>query len=65
VSDERIRASRKRFEKSLNELSEAVDSELGWAPRLSRWVVPLAACAVGLVLGAAFRRALPRLRERN
>lgn len=65
MSDERIERSRQRFEQSLEDLRSAVDRELGWAPRLSRWAVPLVAAAAGLALGLAVRRALPRLRPRR
>jgi len=53
--------SRKRLEKSLAELRGAVERELGWAPRASRWAFPIVAAAVGLVIGLAVRRQLPRL----
>ncbi len=65
MSDERIERSRRRFEQSLEDLRAAVDQELGWAPRLSRWAVPLVAAAVGLALGMAMRRNLPRPRGRR
>jgi len=57
--------SRKRFERSLAELGEAVEQETGWAPRVGRWVVPVVAGAVGLVAGIALRRNLPRLGRRR
>jgi hypothetical protein len=58
---DRVRESRRRFEHSLRELGGAIDRELGWAPKLSRWLVPVVAGAVGLVAGIAVRRNLPRL----
>ncbi|HLF56553.1 MAG TPA: hypothetical protein VI942_06875 [Thermoanaerobaculia bacterium] len=63
MSDD-LRASRVRFEHSLRELSDAAGRELGWAPKLSRWLLPLVAGAVGLAIGVAVRRNLPRLRDR-
>ena len=65
MSDERIERSRRRFEQSLEDLRAAVDLELGWAPRLSRWALALVAAAVGVALGMTVRRNLPRLRERR
>lgn len=62
MTENRIESSRRRFEESLDDLRSAVDRELGWAPKLSRWAVPLVAAAAGLALGLAVRRALPRLR---
>jgi len=60
VSDE-IRRSRERFERSLDALRKEFAGELGWAPRVSRWVLPLVAGTVGLVAGLTLRRNLPRL----
>lgn len=53
--------SRRRLERSLAELRGAANGEFGWAPRLSRWALPLVAGAVGLVIGLAVRRGWPRL----
>ncbi len=63
-ANERLAASRARFEQSLTELAGAVEREVGWAPRAGRWVVPLVAFATGLILGGAVRRALPARRRR-
>ena len=50
MTDERVERSRQHFETTLEDLRSAVEQELGWAPRLSRWAVPLAAAAVGVAL---------------
>ena len=63
MTDERVERSRQHFETTLEDLRSAVEQELGWAPRLSRWAVPLAAAAAGLALGVVVRRALPRRRR--
>jgi len=65
MSDDRVARSRQRFERSLEDLRAAVDRELGWAPKISRWALPLVAAAVGVALGMTVRRNLPRLRERR
>jgi len=65
MSDDGIARSRQRFERSLEDLRAAVDRELGWAPKISRWALPLVAAAVGVALGMTLRRNLPRLRERR
>jgi len=65
MSEDRIRSSRERFERSLEDLRSAFDQEVGWAPRLSRWAVPLIALAAGVALGVAVRRTLPRARPRR
>jgi hypothetical protein len=56
-----IEKSRSRLERSLAELGGTVESEVGWAPRVARWAVPIVAAAVGLVVGLAVRRSWPRL----
>lgn len=56
-----LAANRARLEASLDELRQAVDAEVGWLPRASRWALPLVAAAVGLIVGLAVRRNLPRL----
>ncbi len=63
MTDERVERSRQHFETTLEDLRSAVEQELGWAPRLSRWAVPLAAAAAGVALGVVVRRALPRRRR--
>lgn len=60
-----VQHSRERFERSLRDLGSAVESELGWAPKLAGWLLPLVAAAVGLAAGTAVRRNLPRLRDRS
>jgi hypothetical protein len=65
MTDERVERSRQHFEETLEDLRSAVEQELGWAPRLSRWAVPLIAAAAGLALGVVVRRALPRGRPRR
>ena len=65
MSDDRVARSRERFERSLEDLRSALDQELGWAPKLSRWAVPLIAAAAGVALGMAVRRALPRRRSQR
>ena len=64
MSDD-VARSRRRFERSLDELRRAVESEFGAAPRIARWLLPLVAGAVGLAIGVAARRNLPRLRSRR
>lgn len=65
MSDDRVEQSRRRFERSLEDLRTAVDRELGWAPKLSRWALPLVGVAVGVALGMSVRRNLPSLRGRR
>ncbi len=65
MSDDRVVRSRERFERSLEDLRSALDQELGWAPKLSRWAVPLIAAAAGVALGMTVRRALPRRRSQR
>jgi len=60
-----IEKQRLRFESSLDDLRDALEEELGWAPRARRWAVPIVAGAVGLVAGLVLRRNLPRLRRRR
>lgn len=66
MSDE-LERSRRRFEAGLEELRGASVAELGWAPRMARWAVPVVAAAVGLTVGLMVRRGLPRalLRSRS
>jgi hypothetical protein len=59
---ERLRESRRRFERSLDDLRDAFDREFGLTPRMGRWVLPLVAGALGLIGGTALRRGLPGLR---
>jgi hypothetical protein len=56
-----LSASRRHLEESLEELRRAAQRDVGWLPRASRWALPLVAAAVGLVVGLAVRRNLPRL----
>lgn len=56
-----LEASRRRLEESLEGLRQAAQRDIGWLPRASRWALPLVAAAVGLVVGLAVRRNLPRL----
>ena len=60
-----LERSRERFERSLDELRGAIQDETGWLPRAKRWALPLAAAAVGAVVGRAVRRALPGRRQRR
>jgi hypothetical protein len=60
-----LKASRARFEESLEALRGDAERELGWMPRTARWIVPLVALAVGVVAGVGVRRALPRRRRRR
>jgi hypothetical protein len=53
-----VAEQRQRVEERLRTLRGAVQTELGWAPRTARWVLPVAAAALGLALGAAVRRRL-------
>ena len=59
-----LERSRERFERSLDELRDSIDAELGWLPKARRWALPIAVVAAGLVVGLAVRRALPRIRGR-
>lgn len=56
-----LNKSRQRLERSLDDLRGALEEEVGWAPRASRWALPIVAAAVGLVVGLVVRRQLPRL----
>jgi len=55
--------SRRRFERALDEVRDALEAEVGWAPKLKRWALPVAVLAAGIVAGLAARRGLPRLRR--
>ena len=48
-----LASGRARFERSLDELRRALESELGSAPRLGRWALVLGAAAAGFALGRA------------
>lgn len=39
MSDD-LERSRRRFESALGDLQDAIESEVGWAPRAFAWVVP-------------------------
>lgn len=58
-----LERSRRRFERSLADLQDSIEREVGWAPRALSWVVPLVGVAAGIALGMAVRRALPRGRS--
>lgn len=58
-----LERSRERFERSLEELSESIETELGWMPKARRWALPVAVATAALVVGLAVRRALPRRRR--
>ncbi len=60
-----VERSRERFERSLDELRTALDQELGWLPKVNRWLLPLVAGAAGLAIGLVVRRNLPRLFARR
>lgn len=45
--------SRRRLERGLSELRAAVEGELGWAPRLGKWVALVVAGAVGFVAASS------------
>jgi len=64
VSDD-LERSRRRFENALGDLQDAIESEVGWAPRAFAWVVPLVGFAAGLALGMKTRGALPAGRRRR
>jgi len=62
--NEDLGRSRRRFERALADLQDAIESEVGWAPRAFAWVVPLVGFAAGLALGMKTRAALPARRRR-
>ncbi len=55
-----LERSRRRFERTLADVQDSIEREIGWAPRALAWVVPLVGVAAGIALGIAVRRALPR-----
>ncbi|NJL28919.1 MAG: hypothetical protein HC897_14030 [Thermoanaerobaculia bacterium] len=57
----RLEESRRRVERELGQLQRALQSEIGWAPTLKTWGLPL----IGLAAGVAFALALPKLRRRK
>lgn len=46
----RLEESRRRVERELGQLQEALESEFGWAPTLKTWGPPLVAFAAGVTL---------------
>jgi hypothetical protein len=65
VSEDGLTVSRRRFEARWADLQAALESELGWAPRASRWVLLLAAAAAGFALGGGLGSRLLRRRLRR
>jgi hypothetical protein len=59
-----LERSRERLERSLADLREAVEAELGAVPRLGRWAVAVVAAAAGFALGASLRRRISARRRR-
>ncbi|KAB2956087.1 MAG: hypothetical protein F9K16_14935 [Thermoanaerobaculia bacterium] len=53
MSRDPLAAGRRRFERSLETLRDAFESELGSAPRIGRWALVLAAAATGFLAGQA------------
>lgn len=53
MSRDPLVAGRHRFERSLAMLRDALESELGSAPRIGRWALVLAAAATGFLAGQA------------
>lgn len=51
----RLHRSREQAETRLADVRQALDREIGWAPRKKVWVLPLVAFAFGLALAAAWR----------
>ena len=49
---ERLASRRQELESRFEDLRQALDRELGWAPTARTWVLPLAAFASGLALAA-------------
>ncbi|MCP4659263.1 MAG: hypothetical protein GY856_27960 [bacterium] len=46
---------REQVEERLTALHNALESELGWAPKAKAWVIPLMAFACGVALAFALR----------
>lgn len=59
-----LELSRRRLERGLDELLGAVESEIGWAPRLGRWAALVVAAAAGFAVASAIR-SRRRLRDRQ
>lgn len=57
----RLEESRRRVERELGQLQNALHSEIGWAPALKTWGVPL----IGFAAGVALALRLPKLRGRK
>ncbi len=51
-----LEEKRRRMEKSLQNFRKTADSELGWFPKGSGWLLGLTAFAVGLSVAASRRR---------
>lgn len=49
-AEARLRARRQEFERRAAGLRTAVDREVGWAPTLSSWLVPLLGLGAGLIV---------------
>ena len=52
---EKLHQDRRRLEGRLRDVREAIDREVGWAPRGRRWVLPLLGFAAGIALALAVR----------
>ncbi len=49
---DRLASRRQDLESRLGDLRQALDREIGWAPKGKTWVLPMAAFACGVALAA-------------
>lgn len=62
-AEARLRARREEFERRASDLRTAVDREVGWAPTLSAWLVPLLGIGAGLIVARNVRSRRRRRRR--
>jgi hypothetical protein len=55
---------RERFERSLADLRDVIEDELGAVPRVGRWALAIGAAAAGFVLGGVLARRVAGRRRR-
>lgn len=62
MSKPELPAARAEFERRLADWRGSFADELGFVPKPARWLLPLAAAAVGFVAGRRVRRRARQLR---
>lgn len=56
-----VEVARRRFEAELDGVKRTLESDWGWTPRGTRWILPVTAIAAGFLAGGAAKRAVRRL----